>query len=80
MSLELKDIETRKEELQVELSKVENQLVEALKKVESLKQTKFSIAGAIALCNEFGEKTDVGNNADSNIPQSKQKNAAMGLI
>ena len=32
MSLELKDIETRKEELQVELSKVENQLVEALKK------------------------------------------------
>ena len=23
---------------------------------------------------------DVGNNADSNIPQSKQKNAAMGLI
>ena len=51
MSLELKDIETRKEELQVELSKVENQLVEALKKVESLKQTKFSIAGAIALNN-----------------------------
>ena len=44
MSLELKDIETKKEELQVELSKVENQLVEALKKVESLKQTKFSIA------------------------------------
>ena len=70
MSLELKDIETRKEELQVELSKVENQLVEALKKVESLKQTKFSIAGAIALCNEVGEKTDVGNNADSNIPQT----------
>ena len=51
MSLELKDIETRKEELQVELSKVENQLVEALKKVESLKQTKISIAGALALCN-----------------------------
>ena len=49
MSLESKDIEARKEELQVELSKVENQLVEALKKVESLKQTKFSIAGAIAL-------------------------------
>ena len=69
MSLELKDIETRKEELQVELSKVENQLVEALKKVESFKKTKFSIAGAIALCNEMIEKHDVGNNADSNIPQ-----------
>ena len=74
MALELKDIETRKQELQVELSKVENQLVEALKKVESLKQTKFSIAGAIALCNEFGEKTDVGkdenSDADSNIPHT----------
>ena len=76
----LEELESRKQELQVELSKVENQLVEALKTVESLKQTKFSIAGAIALCNEFGDKTDVGNNADSNIPQSKQKNAAMGLI
>ena len=70
MSLELKDIETRKEELQVELSKVENQLVEALKKVESLKQTKISNAGALALCNEMIEKHDVGNNADSNIPQT----------
>jgi hypothetical protein len=74
MSLELKDIETRKQELQVELSKVENQLVEALKKVESFKQTKFSIAGAIALCNEFGDKTDVGkdekSDADSNIPHT----------
>ena len=80
MSLELKDIETRKTELQGELNKVESQLVEALKSVESLKQTKFSIAGAIALCNEIVEKHDVGNNADSNIPQSKQKSAAMGLI
>ena len=72
MSLELKDIETRKEELQVELSKVENQLVEALKKVESLKQTKFSIAGAIALNNEYIEKTnDVGENADSSIPPAQ---------
>ena len=69
MSLELKDIETRKKELQGELNKVESSLVEALKTVETLKQNKFSIAGAIALCNEFGEKTDVGNNADSNIPQ-----------
>ena len=72
MSLELKDIETRKEELQVELSKVENQLVEALKTVESLKQTKFSIAGAIALNNEYIEKTnDVGENADSSIPPAQ---------
>ena len=70
MSLELKDIETRKKELQGELNKVESSLVEALKTVETLKQNKFSIAGAIALCKEFGEKTDVGNNADSNIPQT----------
>ena len=69
MSLELKDIETRKKELQWELNKVESSLVEALKTVETLKQNKFSIAGAIALCNEMIEKHDVGNNADSNIPQ-----------
>ena len=50
MSLELKDIESRKTELQGELNKVESQLVEALKSVENLKQTKYSIAGAIALC------------------------------
>ena len=69
MSLELKDIETRKKELQGKLNKVESSLVEALKTVETLKQNKFSIAGAIALCNEMIEKHDVGNNADSNIPQ-----------
>ena len=69
MSLELKDIETRKKELQGELNKVESSLGEALKTVETLKQNKFSIAGAIALCNEMIEKHDVGNNADSNIPQ-----------
>ena len=69
MSLELKDIETRKKELQGELNKVESSLVEALKTVETLKQNKFSIGGAIALCNEMIEKHDVGNNADSNIPQ-----------
>ena len=70
MSLKLKDIETRKKELQGELNKVESSLVEALKTVETLKQNKFSIAGAIALCNEMIEKHDVGNNADSNIPQT----------
>ena len=69
MSLKLKDIETRKKELQGDLNKVESSLVEALKTVETLKQNKFSIAGAIALCNEMIEKHDVGNNADSNIPQ-----------
>ena len=70
MSLELKDIESRKTELQGELNKVESQLVEALKSVENLKHTKYSIAWAIALCNEMIEKHDVGNNADSNIPQT----------
>ena len=70
MSLKLKDVESRKKELQGELNKVESSLVEALKTVETLKQNKFSIAGAIALCNEMIEKHDVGNNADSNIPQT----------
>tara|TARA_B100000003_G_C10927086_1_gene369619 strand:- start:2314 stop:2538 length:225 start_codon:yes stop_codon:yes gene_type:complete len=68
----LEELESRKQELQGELSKVENQLVEALKTVESLKQTKFSIAGAIALNNEYIEKTnDVGNDADSSIPPAQ---------
>ena len=68
----LEELESRKQELQVELSKVENQLVEALKTVESLKQTKFSIAGAIALNNEYIEKTnDVGEDADSSIPPAQ---------
>ena len=70
MSLKLKDVESRKKELQGELNKVESSLVEALKTVETLKQNKFSIAGAIARCNEMIEKHDVGNNADSNIPQT----------
>ena len=68
----LEELESRKQELQGELSKVENQLVEALKTVESLKQTKFSIAGAIALNNEYIEKTnDVGDDADSSIPPAQ---------
>ena len=68
----LEELESRKQELQGELSKVENQLVEALETVESLKQTKFSIAGAIALNNEYIEKTnDVGNDADSSIPPAQ---------
>ena len=43
MSLELKDIETRKKELQGELNKVESSLVEALKTVETLKQLETSL-------------------------------------
>ena len=41
MSLELKNIEARKTELQGELKKVETQLVEVLSNVELLKQKKF---------------------------------------
>ena len=68
----LEELESRKQELQGELSNCEAQLVEALKTVESLKQTKFSIAGAIALNNEYIEKTnDVGENADSSIPPAQ---------
>ena len=68
----LEELESKKQELQGELSKIENQLVEVIKTVESLKQTKFSIAGAIVLNNEYIEKTnDVGENADSSIPPAQ---------
>ena len=43
MSLEIDKIELRKKELQVELKKVETQLVEVLSSVELLKQKKFSL-------------------------------------
>ena len=69
MSLELKNIEARKTELQGELKKVETQLVEVLSNVELLKQKKFSILGAITLCDELIVKNDSDNNGSS-IPQS----------
>tara|TARA_E500000318_G_scaffold55364_1_gene51447 strand:+ start:365 stop:586 length:222 start_codon:yes stop_codon:yes gene_type:complete len=68
MSLEIDKIELRKKELQVELKKVETQLVEVLSSVELLKQKKFSILGAITLCDEFTVKNDSDNNGSS-IPQ-----------
>ena len=69
MSLELKNIEARKTELQGELKKVETQLVEVLSNVELLKQKKFSILGAITLCDELILKNDSDNNGSS-IPQT----------
>ena len=69
MSLELKNIEARKTELQGELKKVETQLVEVLSNVELLKQKKFSILGAITLCDELIVKNDSDNNGSS-IPQT----------
>ena len=69
MSLELKNIEARKTELQGELKKVETQLVEVLSNVELLKQKKFSIQGAITLCDELIVKNDSDNNGSS-IPQT----------
>ena len=69
MSLELKNIEGRKTELQGELKKVETQLVEVLSNVELLKQKKFSILGAITLCDELIVKNDSDNNGSS-IPQT----------
>ena len=65
MSLELKNIEARKTELQGELKKVETQLVEVLSNVELLKQKKFSILGAITLCDELIVKNDSDNNGSS---------------
>ena len=69
MSLELKNIEARKTELQGELKKVETQLVEVLSNVELLKQKKFSILGAITLSDELIVKNDSDNNGSS-IPQT----------
>ena len=69
MSLELKNIEARKTELQGELKKVETQLVEVLSNVELLKQKKFSILGAITHCDELIVKNDSDNNGSS-IPQT----------
>ena len=69
MSLELKNIEASKTELQGELKKVETQLVEVLSNVELLKQKKFSILGAITLCDELIVKNDSDNNGSS-IPQT----------
>ena len=69
MSLELKNIEARKTELQGELKKVETQLVEVLSNVELLKQKKFSILGDITLCDELIVKNDSDNNVSS-IPQT----------
>ena len=69
MSLELKNIEARKTELQGEVKKVETQLVEVLSNVELLKQKKFSILGAITLCDELIVKNDSDNNGSS-IPQT----------
>ena len=69
MSLELKNIEARKTDLQGELKKVETQLVEVLSNVELLKQKKFSILGAITLCDEFIVKNYSDNNGSS-IPQT----------
>ena len=69
MSLELKNIEARKTELQGELKKVETQLVEVLSNVELLKQKKFSILGAFTLCEELIVKNDAENNGSS-IPQT----------
>ena len=69
MSLELKNIEARKTELQGELKKVETPLGEVLSNVELLKQKKFSILGAITLCDELIVKNDSDNNGSS-IPQT----------
>ena len=69
MTLELKNIEARKTELQGELKKVETQLVEVLSNVELLKQKKFSILCAITLCDELIVKNDSDNNGSS-IPQT----------
>ena len=46
MSLELKNIEARKTELQGELKKVETQLVEVLSNVELLKQKKLTLVNS----------------------------------
>ena len=85
-------IENRLTTLNHDIQKVANQLQELDKQKTEATAMIHALNGAKQQCLNFLEEInnehepedsdsgDVGNNADSNIPQSKQKQAAMGLI
>ena len=90
--LEKSMIENRLTTLNHDIQKVANQLQELDKQKTEATAMIHALNGAKQQCLNFLEEInnehepedsdsgDVGNNADSNIPQSKQKSTAMGLI
>jgi len=77
--------------LDADIQKVSIQIQELEKQKQDAIALMNALNGAKQQCMSFlkdlnddepvdSDSGDVGNNADSNIPQSKQKNAAMGLI
>ena len=89
--LEKSMIENRLTTLNHDIQKVANQLQELDKQKTEATAMIHALNGAKQQCISFlkdlnddelveTDSGDVGNNADSNIPQSNQKKAAMGLI
>ena len=66
------------------IQNLEQQKVEAMGMLNALTGAKQQCMSFLQDLNndepEVSDSGDVGNNADSNIPQSKQKSAVMGLI
>ena len=89
--LDENSIKERLEILNSDIAKVQENLVTLEKQTKDGIAMLNALNGAKQQCISFlkdlnddepddSDSGDVGNNADSNIPQSKQKNAAMGLI
>ena len=85
------NIKKRISVLDADIQKVSIQLQELDKQKQDAIALMNALNGAKQQCMSFlqdlnddepvdSDSGDVGNNADSNIPQSKQKNVAMGLI
>ena len=85
------NIKKRISVLDADIQKVSIQLQELDKQKQDAVALMNALNGAKQQCMSFlqdlnndepevSDSGDVGNNADSNIPQSKQKSAAMGLI
>ena len=84
-------LKERLEVLESDITKVSEQMVSLDKQKSDAIAMLNALNGAKQQCMSFlqdlnddepetSDSGDVGNNADSNIPQSKQKSAAMGLI
>ena len=71
MSLTKEQIETRKESLQADLQKNNEQIQRMLKAVEEARALANALNGAIQQCDDFLQTVegDVGGDADSSIPQ-----------
>ena len=89
--LDENSIKERLEILNSDIAKVQENLVTLEKQTKDGIAMLNALNGAKQQCISFlkdlnddepddSDSGDVGNNAASNIPQSKQKNAAMGLI